>query len=67
MADKFIKVIFVKSENNTSDIFTKNVQSDVLKKHDKEFVWKVEILSEQIHCSTGRVLENVACESVTVD
>ena len=39
VADKFIKVIFVKSENNVADIFTKNVQFKVLGKHDKNFIW----------------------------
>jgi len=39
VADKFIKVIFVKSEDNVADIFTKNVQFEVLGKHDKNFIW----------------------------
>ena len=42
IADKLIKVIFVKSEDNPADIFTKNVQLEVLQKHDSEFLWKIE-------------------------
>ena len=38
IADKFIKVIFVKSEDNTADIITKNVQLEVLEKHDRELL-----------------------------
>lgn len=36
--DEFIKIIFVKSEDNTSDILTKNVSGDVYDAHVKEYV-----------------------------
>lgn len=47
VADKFIKVIFVKSEDNVADIFTKNVQSEILNKHDKKFIWTVKDLRDE--------------------
>ena len=47
VADKFIKVIFVKSEDNVADIFTNNVQSEILNKHDKNFIWSVEDLKDE--------------------
>lgn len=40
--DKFMKIEFVKSEDNVADIFTKNVQSETLQKHEKEFLWKLQ-------------------------
>ena len=47
VADKFIKVIFVKSENNVAEILTKNVQSKIFNKHDKNFIWTVEDLKNE--------------------
>jgi hypothetical protein len=34
----FIKIIFVKSEDNKSDMFTKNVSQDIYYKHLDSFV-----------------------------
>ena len=38
--DGFIQIEFVRSENNASDIFTKNVSSEVYEKHKGEYVSK---------------------------
>ena len=34
----FIKIIFVKSEDNDSDIFTKNLSGDAFDRHSKKLV-----------------------------
>ena len=34
----FIKVIFVKTENNDSDIFTKNLGGDLHERHSKKMI-----------------------------
>ena len=34
----YIKIIFVKSEDNSADIFTKNVNGDVYRKHVDEYL-----------------------------
>jgi transposase InsO family protein len=36
--DKFIKIIFVRTDENTSDGFTKNVTGDIYERHCKEFI-----------------------------
>ena len=36
--DGFLKIIFVKSEENDSDIFTKNLPSDLHQKHARKLV-----------------------------
>jgi hypothetical protein len=36
--DGFIKIVFVKSEDNKSDFFTKNVSGDIFEKHKGSFV-----------------------------
>ena len=36
--DGFLKVIFVKSENNDSDIFTKNLPSELHREHARKMV-----------------------------
>ncbi len=38
VANKFIKIIFVRTVNNVSDGFTKNVTGDIYEKHCKEFI-----------------------------
>ena len=40
--DEFIKIIFVRSEENHADIFTKNVNREVFEKHVENFVGKDE-------------------------
>jgi hypothetical protein len=40
--DGIIKVVFVKSEDNEADIFTKNTTEDLFKKHAKKMIDKVE-------------------------
>jgi hypothetical protein len=42
VVDKFIKIIFVKSEDNVADIFTKNIGKEIYEKHTKEFLGKEE-------------------------
>ena len=39
--DGMIKVVFVKSEENDADIWTKNVKSDIFKKHTEKFMTSV--------------------------
>jgi hypothetical protein len=36
--DGYIKIIFVKSEDNSADIFTKNVNGDIYRKHVDEYL-----------------------------
>ena len=36
--DGFIKIIFVKSDQNKSDIFTKNVSNEIYEKHTDSFI-----------------------------
>jgi hypothetical protein len=38
--DGFIEVVFVKSENNDSDIFTKNLGNELHEKHSSKFIDK---------------------------
>ena len=40
VVDNVLKVVFVKSEDNDSDIFTKNLPSDLYDKHSRKLVWK---------------------------
>jgi len=42
--DDFIKIIFVKSEDNRADIFTKNVTSDLQGVHAEKFLIDKEII-----------------------
>ena len=45
IADGFLKVIFVKTNDNTSDIFTKNVSSEIHEKHMYDYIWKKDDLA----------------------
>ena len=38
----FLKIVFVKTEENKSDIFTKNVQSELNDKHGESMIGEVE-------------------------
>jgi hypothetical protein len=38
VVDNFIKIIFICTNNNISDGFTKNVTWDIYEKHCKEFI-----------------------------
>jgi len=42
VVDGYIKIIFVKTDKNKADGFTKNVKSEVFEKHSKDFVWDKE-------------------------
>ena len=37
--ERFVEVVFVKSEDNKSDGFTKNLSGDLFEKHVDDFVW----------------------------
>jgi hypothetical protein len=41
--DGFIRIVFVRTANNVSDSFTKNMTGDVFDTHTKEFVADREI------------------------
>jgi hypothetical protein len=45
VVDGFLKVIFVKTAENTADIFTKNVSTEIHSKHMKDYIWKKEDLA----------------------
>jgi hypothetical protein len=53
--DKFIKIIFVRTAENTSDGFTKNVSGDIYDKHCKEFIAERGNYSEGVSDLAGRV------------
>ena len=42
--DGFLKIIFVKTAENVSDMFTKNVSSDIHDKHKGGYIWTKEDL-----------------------
>ena len=42
ISDGFLKVLFVKTTENASDIFTKNVNGETLEKHQGTYVWSKE-------------------------
>ena len=44
--DGFIKIIFFKSDENKSDIFTKNVSSDIYEKHKQHYIEEKEYLNK---------------------
>ena len=44
IADGFLRVSFVKTGDNTADVFTKNVSGEILEKHCKEFMFRKEDL-----------------------
>jgi hypothetical protein len=59
----FMKIIFVKSEDNKADGFTKNVSGDIYEKHKNDFILnKNEVLKD---CDIeGRVLEDKGYNAV---
>jgi hypothetical protein len=42
VVDEFIKIIFVKSDTNVADMFTKNIGKEIYEKHIKRFLGKNE-------------------------
>jgi hypothetical protein len=46
IADGFLKVMFVKTDKNKSDIFTKNVSGEIHEKHQGEYVCTKEDLTK---------------------
>jgi hypothetical protein len=53
--DEFVKVVFVKSEDNKADMFTKNVANDLYEKHKGNYIIKREDI-DMIGASEGRAL-----------
>jgi len=57
---------FVRSSENDSDIFTKNVTSETFNKHVKKLIWKKEEYKAETRIlTTGRVLRGIAYNSST--
>ena len=44
--DGVVKVVFVRSEDNDADLFTKNVSSDIYEKHMSKLIWKKEEMDD---------------------
>ena len=42
VVDEFIKIIFVKSEENVADVLTKNIGKEIYERHMKHFLGKNE-------------------------
>jgi fatty acid/phospholipid biosynthesis enzyme len=40
LCDEFIKIIFVKSDENVADMFTKNIGKEIYESHMKNLFWK---------------------------
>ena len=51
MEDGYIKVIFVKTDENKSDMMTKNVSSEVYDKHVDDFIVSREEVDSHIETS----------------
>ena len=41
MEDGFIKIVFVRTQDNKADVFTKNVMGELHDKHTGGMVWKL--------------------------
>ena len=46
IADGFLKILFVKTDENLSDMFTKNVSRDTLERHIDSYVYPKEKIDE---------------------
>ena len=55
--DKLIKIVFVKSEDNYSDMFTKNVNGEVYGNHVDAFVLDRSAVDDEDDSNAGRVSE----------
>jgi hypothetical protein len=42
--DGFLKMVFVKTEDNKSDLFTKNASGEMYEKHQDNYIWTKENL-----------------------
>jgi hypothetical protein len=51
----FIKIVFVKTANNTSDIFTKNLSKELFEKHQNKFVVDKDKVNDDDWNIEGRV------------
>jgi hypothetical protein len=47
ISDGFLKVMFVKTDDNKSDLFTKNVSGDIYEKHEGDYIWTKEELADK--------------------
>jgi hypothetical protein len=63
IADGFLKIIFVKTSENTSDPFTKNVSGEVHEKHKVEYVWK----GNEVACLGYSAQQEGCCEVLIED
>ena len=64
--DGTIMIEFVRSNENNSDIFTKNVTSETFSKHSENLIWtkeEYETEAETRILSTGRVLRGIEYNS----
>jgi hypothetical protein len=59
--DGFVKIIFVRTDKNHADMFTKNVKGEVMEKHRPEMMGDKDELES---FETGRVLEGVPEDSM---
>jgi hypothetical protein len=61
-----VKIIFVKSADNKSDGFTKNISGDLFEAHSKDYVWdKSDVGACVLDASTaGRVLKDALVGSL---
>ena len=62
-------VEFVRSSENDSDIFTKNVTSETFSRHSEKLIWtkeEYEMEAETRILSTGRVLKGIEYNSSTI-
>jgi hypothetical protein len=55
--DGFIKIKFVRSVENDSDLFTKNVNQELYEKHTKKFLEDSEVTVPVDRYRIGRLLE----------
>jgi len=44
--DGFVKIIFVRTQENTADVFTKNTSGDTYDRHSREIKWDVKNVQE---------------------
>jgi hypothetical protein len=63
IADGFLKIIFVKTSDNTSDPLTKNVSGETHEKHINEFVWK----GKEMACLCYSAQQEGCCEVLIED
>jgi len=63
ITDGFLKIIFVKTSDNTSDPFTKNVSGETHEKHKEKYVWK----GSEVACLCYSAQQEGCCEVLIED